>query len=73
VNTNTDQMARPIGPHSLYWQCRHQGADTYRAGGPLRADPYGAARPFSGRAWRDGWRAAAAAAGVTLPHQIASS
>jgi hypothetical protein len=66
-------MTRPIGPHSLYWACRHQGAAAYRAGKPLRADPYGTSRPFSGRAWRDGWRAAAAAAGVLLPHQVAAA
>jgi hypothetical protein len=59
--------ARPIGPHSLYWQCRIQGAKAYRAGAELR-DPYGDSRPFSGRAWRNGWRAAAARAGVLLPH-----
>ena len=64
---------RPIGPWSLYWACRHQGADAYRAGVPL-ADPYDAiGRPFSGRAWRDGWRAAAAAEGVKLPHMLAGA
>ena len=62
---------RPIGPHSLYWQCRHQGADAYRAGESLR-DPYGERRPFSGRAWRDGWRAAASSAGLLLPHELAA-
>jgi hypothetical protein len=62
---------RPIGPHSLYWACRHQGAAAYRAGAPL-VDPYGTSRPFSGRAWRDGWRAAAARDGVLLPHQLAA-
>jgi hypothetical protein len=61
---------RPIGPYSLYWLCRIQGADAYRAGKPIEAEPYGDSRQFSGRAWRDGWRAAAQAAGVTLPHEI---
>jgi hypothetical protein len=60
---------QPIGPWSLYWACRHQGADAYRAGRPL-ADPYGPGRPFSGRAWRDGWRAAASSAGAVLPHMV---
>jgi ribosome modulation factor len=63
---------RPIGPYSLYWQCRRQGADAYRGGQPLDACPYSTDRQFSGRAWRDGWRAAAKAAGVTLPHEIAA-
>jgi hypothetical protein len=63
---------RPIGPHSLYWACRIQGANAYRAGQPIDAClyPYGADREFSGRAWRDGWRAAAKAAGMKLPHEI---
>jgi hypothetical protein len=52
-------MMQPLGPWSLYWACRHQGANAYRAGRPL-ADPYGPDRPFSGRAWRDGSRAAVA-------------
>jgi hypothetical protein len=60
---------RPIGD-SLYWQCRHQGADAYRAGRLIHPSPYGDNREFSGRAWRDGWRAAAQAAGVKLPHEI---
>jgi acid phosphatase type 7 len=64
--------ARPIGPHSLYWQCRIQGADTFRDSQPIDACPYSEDREFSGRAWRDGWRAAAVAAGVKLPHQLAS-
>jgi hypothetical protein len=65
--------SRPIGPHSLYWACRHQGAAAYRARHPLEADPYaGEHRPFSGRAWRDGWRAAASAAGVKMPHELAA-
>jgi len=64
--------ARPIGPYSLYWQCRIQGADAYRAGKPIDADPYGTGRQFSGRAWRDGWRAAAKTAGLKLPHEIAA-
>jgi hypothetical protein len=58
---------RPIGPYSLYWACRRQGADSFLAGEPL-LDPYGTSRPFSGRAWRDGWRAAAARDGLLLPH-----
>jgi ribosome modulation factor len=62
----------PIGPHELYWRCRFQGADAYRAGNSIDACPYGANRHFSGRAWRDGWRAAAKAAGVKLPHEIAT-
>lgn len=66
-------MARPIGPYSLYWACRIQGADAYRAGQQIVACPYGDTREFSGRAWRDGWRAAAKAAGVRLPHEIAAS
>ena len=37
---------RPIGPYSLYWQCRHQGADAYRAGRPIETCPYGAIREF---------------------------
>jgi ribosome modulation factor len=60
---------RPIGPYTLYWACRFQGADAYRAGRPIDACPYGVTRQFSGRAWRDGWRAAAKAAGVKLPHE----
>ena len=64
--------ARPIGPWSQYWQCRIQGADAYRAGRLITACPYDEDRQFSGRAWRDGWRAAAVAAGVKLPHQLAS-
>jgi hypothetical protein len=63
---------RPIGPYSLYWQCRHQGADAYRARQPIDACPYDDNRQFSGRARRDGWRAAAQAAGVKLPHEIAA-
>ena len=63
---------RPIGPYSLYWQCRIQGADAYRAGQKLDACPYDNNRGFSGRAWRDGWRAAAKAAGVNLPHEMAA-
>jgi hypothetical protein len=63
--------ARPIGPYSLYWACRIQGADAYRVGKPIDACPYGVTREFSGRAWRDRWRAAAQAAGVKLPYEIA--
>ena len=62
---------QPIGPYTLYWACRFQGAAAYRARAAIDACPYGKDREFSGRAWRDGWRAAAKAAGVTLPHQIA--
>jgi hypothetical protein len=36
------------------------------------ADPYAPDRQFSGRAWRDGWRAAAKADGVKLPHEEAA-
>ena len=46
---------RPIGPYSLYWARRIQGADAYQAGKLITACPYGANRQFSGRAWRDGW------------------
>jgi ribosome modulation factor len=63
-------VTRPIGPYSLYWACRIQGAHAYRAGKALTDCPYGDTREFSGRAWRDGWRAAAKAAGVKLPHKI---
>jgi hypothetical protein len=63
-------MARPIGPFSLYWRCRIQGADAFRAGELITACPYGHSRQFSGRAWRDGWRSAAARAGVKLPHEL---
>ena len=63
---------RPIGPYSLYWLCRIQGADAYRAGAALTDCPYDHTRQFSGRAWRDGWRAAAQAAGVKFPHEIAA-
>jgi hypothetical protein len=63
-------VTRPIGPHSLYWECRHHGADAYRAGRLITACPYDEDCGFSGRAWRDGWRAAAKAAGVKLPHEI---
>ena len=56
----------------MTWQCRILGANMYRAGQPVDACPYGKDRPFSGRAWRDGWRAAAKAAGVKLPHEIAA-
>ena len=63
---------RPIGPHSLYWACRIQGANAYRAGELITACPYGANREFSGRAWRDRWRAAQQAAGVKLPNEIAA-
>ena len=63
---------RPIGPFSLYWQVRIQGALAYRAGAPL-ANPYDAIGcPFSARAWRDGWRAATSTAGVLLPHELAA-
>lgn len=61
---------RPLGPHSLYWACRIQGANAYRAGKVITDCPYDANRGFSGRAWRGGWRAAAQAAGVKLPHEI---
>jgi len=47
----------PIGPYSLYWQCRQQGADAFRDSQPIDDCPYGARRGFSGRAWRDRWRA----------------
>jgi ribosome modulation factor len=63
---------RPLGPHELYWRCRIQGANAYRAGRLIYLCPYGDTRQFSGRAWRDGWRAAAQAAGVKLPHEIAA-
>jgi hypothetical protein len=63
---------RPLGPHSLYWACRIQGANAYRVGKVITDCPYDANREFSGRAWRDGWRAAAKAAGVKLPHEIAA-
>jgi hypothetical protein len=66
-------VTRPIGPYSLYWQCRIQGADAYRAGRLITACPYDEDRGFSGRAWRDGWRAAASAAGAKLPHEIAAN
>jgi hypothetical protein len=59
------------GPYTLYWACRFQGADAFRAGKPIDADPYSPDRQFSGRAWRDGWRAAAHADGVKLPHETA--
>ena len=49
-----------------------QGADAYRAGRPVDECHYSTDREFSGRAWRDGWRAAAKAAGVELPHEIAA-
>jgi hypothetical protein len=62
--------ARPIGPYSLYWACRIQGANAFRAGKLITDEPYGQQRQFSGRAWRDGWRAAAQAAGVKLPHEL---
>jgi hypothetical protein len=64
---------RPLGSYSLYWQCRIQGANAFRARQPIVACPYGDNRKFSGRAWRDGWRAAAKAAGVKLPHEIAAN
>jgi ribosome modulation factor len=63
---------RLLGPYSLYWACRIQGADAFRDSRPIDACPYGTERQFSGRAWRDGWRAAASAAGVKLPHEIAA-
>ena len=63
-------VARPIGPYSLYWRCRIQGANAYRAGELISACPYDQDREFSGRAWRDGWRPAAQAACVKLPHEI---
>jgi hypothetical protein len=47
---------RPIGPYSLYWACRIQGAGAFRAGRPIDADPYGVNRQFSGRAWRGDFR-----------------
>jgi hypothetical protein len=59
---------RPIGPWSLYWQCRVHGVGAFRDSQPIDACPYGADRG-SGRAWRDAWRAAAKAAGVKLPHE----
>jgi hypothetical protein len=40
---------RPLGPYSLYWQCRIQGANAYRAGRLITACPYDANRGFSGR------------------------
>jgi predicted small lipoprotein YifL len=49
-----------------------QGAKAYRTGRPIVACPYSEDRQFSGRAWRDGWPAEAVAAGVKLPHQLAS-
>jgi hypothetical protein len=61
---------RPIGPHSLYWACRIQGAEAFRARQPIDACPYGDSRQFSGRAWRDGRRAAAQVAGLKLRHEI---
>jgi hypothetical protein len=63
---------RPIGPYSLYWRCRIQGAIAYRASQSIDACPYDDNRHFSGRAWRDRWRAAAHPAGVKLPHEIAA-
>jgi hypothetical protein len=57
---------RPIGPWSLY--C-NQGARAYVADAAIHACPYGSDREFSGRAWRDGWRAAASVAGVKMPHE----
>jgi hypothetical protein len=67
-----DMATRPIGPFSLYWQCRIQGADAFRDSQPIDACPYDEDRGFSGRAWRDGWWAAASADGVKLPHEIAA-
>jgi hypothetical protein len=65
--------AGATGPYTLYWECRFEGAGAFPAGQPIDAAPYWPDRQFSGRAWREGWRAAAMAAGVKLPHQLASS
>jgi hypothetical protein len=56
----------------VVWQCRIQGANAFWARQPIVACPYGDDREFSGRALRDGWREAAQAAGVKLPHQVAA-
>jgi hypothetical protein len=70
---------RPIGPYSLYWQCRHQGADEYRAADQSRRArtvqfrcPYGAIREFPAVLGVMGGWAAVQAAGVKLPHEIAA-
>lgn len=57
----------PVGPRGLAMRAAIQGADAYAAGQPTNADPYGAPRPFSRRAWLVGYLDAAAADGVVLP------
>jgi ribosome modulation factor len=63
---------RPIGPYTLYLGVPVPGADAYRAGQLIDACPYEPNTQFSGRAWRDGWRAAAHADRVKLPHEEAA-
>ncbi len=68
--TMASTATRLIGPYFAVLAIRIQGANTYGAGCLITACQYDEDRGFSGRAWRDGWRAAAKAAGVKLPHEI---
>lgn len=64
-------MSPPIGPASLYWTAWREGREAYLAGAQLVACPYGEDRPYTGRAWRDGWRETAKRAGVPMPSDAA--
>lgn len=55
----------PIGPRSLAVACAQQGAEAYGAGAALTACPYGPDRPYSRRAWVEGFAQAARLAGVS--------
>lgn len=57
----------PVGPRGLAIRVAQQGADAQRAGVTVLACPYGAARPFSRRAWLAGYASAARSAGAPLP------
>lgn len=63
----SETMPPPVGPRGLAVRCAIQGRDAYAAGLVLLACPYGAARPFSRRAWVAGYAAAARSAGAPLP------
>jgi ribosome modulation factor len=63
----SETMPPPVGPRGLAVRCAIQGRDAFTAGKPVLACPYGAARPFSRRAWVAGWAGAARAAGAPMP------
>jgi hypothetical protein len=61
-------VTRRIGPYSLYWACRIQGANAYRAGKVITDCPYDHNRIFRSRLARR-LAGRCAAAGVRLPHK----